>query len=92
MAINLIKKIADDNNNDTVFHSNGFASTLNGSRVGTVSSETFEQRKRREKQRKVIAGYQTSNIGRPFATSSQSGPNSSGSSSDFSPPSSVGPR
>lgn len=91
MALNLRDKVVKSDD-DTVFHSNSFASFANGNRVGAVSSETFEQRKRREKQRKVIAGYQTSNIGRPFAATNQSGPALSRSLSNFSPPPSVRPR
>ncbi len=64
--------VADEN--DSAFHSNSFATVANGNRVGVVSTETFEQRKQREKHRQIIQGYQTSNIGRPFAAATQSSP------------------
>lgn len=71
--MDLNDKIVKDEN-DSAFHSNGFATVSNGARVGAASTETFEQRKRRELHRTIISGYQTSNIGRPFAAAAQAKP------------------
>ncbi len=55
-------------NEDAVnFHSNGFAQVANGARVGAVSTETFEQRRKLDNGRRIVDNYRFSNMGRAFA-------------------------
>lgn len=67
--INLNKHIAIPIPEQDAFHSSGFAKVASGNRVGTVSRDTFAQRRQADINRRVISNYRQSNIGQNYATS-----------------------
>jgi hypothetical protein len=53
-------------NTSKPFHSNGFAKGANGNRLGPTTSMSFEQRKQIDRNRRLVANYQRSNIGNAY--------------------------
>lgn len=54
--------VRDDDN--TPFHSSGFANAANGSRMGSTGGMPFEQRQRIDQERQIIRSYRHSSLGR----------------------------
>jgi hypothetical protein len=52
------------NNPDNPFHTSGYASAANGNRMGSTSSQSFQQRERIEKNRRAIREYRSSIVAR----------------------------
>jgi hypothetical protein len=48
---------------DRPFHTSGYAQVANGSRVGAVSTMSFERRQQIDQNRQRVGGYQRSAIG-----------------------------
>jgi len=53
---------------DQTFHTSGYAVAANGSRIGAVSTLTFEQRQQMAQNRKTVKSYNHSAIGSTYAT------------------------
>ena len=51
------------NNDIKPFHSNAFAKIASGDRLGSVSNESFEKRQEINQNRRIVYGYDRSNIG-----------------------------
>lgn len=54
------------NDNNKPYHSSGYAIIAHGDRIGSTSTESFNQRQQINQERKVIDGYHRSNIGRTY--------------------------
>jgi hypothetical protein len=52
--------------NDKLLHSNAFARIANGGRLGSVSAESFRNRRQIDDNRRIIHQYRNSAIGRSF--------------------------
>ncbi len=67
MAVNpFLKRIMNTKTEDVV-HSSAYAQAQNQSGFGAASSESFEQRMKREKNRQLIKGYgESSVVGKTF--------------------------
>ena len=55
-----------NNLNETPLHSHGFAEAASTG-IGSTNSETFDERKQRERNRLFVPGYKRSLIGHPVA-------------------------
>lgn len=55
------------NDDNKPFHSNGYAQTAGGDRIGSVSSESFDKRRQTDANRRIIAGYRRSAIGSSYS-------------------------
>lgn len=54
-----------NNLNEKPFHTSGFAEAANGNSIGAVSPESFERRKRIDRNRGAVRKYRESHIGQP---------------------------
>lgn len=55
--------VKNDNNENKLFHSNGYAQVASGNKVGSTSDVTFNQRLEIDHKRKIIGEYRRSMIG-----------------------------
>ncbi|MEI6228838.1 MAG: hypothetical protein WCP11_02360 [Candidatus Saccharibacteria bacterium] len=52
---------------DQSFHTSGYAVAANGNRIGSTSTESFQQRQERERNRQKIGSYRQSAVGLSYA-------------------------
>lgn len=66
MAIDLNKHIIT-NDSHSLFHTSGYAQVANGSTIGAVNSQTFQQRQQIEQNRQIVGSYSRSTMGQSYA-------------------------
>lgn len=60
------KNNIDDKERSKMFHSSGYADVASGNIIGSVDNTSFLDRQKLEFNRKIIAGYNRSNLGMSY--------------------------